>query len=101
MTIFGALNKGFLRKTVNQNVPLKVYTTPWKTIGAVIDFKRNEPRVLLLEKNRHIYVLHTESRFRVFDMTSGGEYEWKVRSGHLLIRRRYAEDLNIQSLPNT
>ncbi|MHB1125695.1 MAG: hypothetical protein ACYC2T_01870 [Bacillota bacterium] len=93
MPIFGTLNKAF-RKTATQNTSLKVYSTPWKAIGASSEFSKNEPRVLLLEKNRPIYILRTDKKFRVFDMDGGGEYEWKVCQEQVMIRRRYAEVRN-------
>jgi len=91
MPLFSVHRKG-LPKALPEEVILKVYSTPWKVIGAVSDFIRDEPQVVMLEKNLPVYVLRVEQRFRVFDMSSGGEYEWKLSGGQVMIRRRYADN---------
>ena len=68
---------------------MKVYNTPWQHVGSVIDFLINEPQVLLDPK--FIYILRSKNGFRIFDMECGGQYEWKVSAGQLLIRRRLSE----------
>lgn len=94
MSIFNQANHNNLAK--GALLPFRVYTTPWNAIGQIDDFPVGLPQMLVFngtnqteaKKPNHLYVIHSNDGFRVFDMDSGGEYEWKVAQDQVMIRRK-------------